>query len=188
MKKTTEELLKTLQKTAEIDSFLLEEDENFKTLPLHLYLDKVFAKSEITRSQCIRNSGLDRTYCYQIFSGQKLPSRDKVLALCFGLTLGFEKTQLLLKSTGYPPLYPRNKRDSILIFALQRKHSILETNELLQDLGYELSSSESEGDHQWKYWDEKIKDVLDWWLGDRGTAGEGYHADFRGDRQGYRDL
>ncbi|MCI8489649.1 MAG: XRE family transcriptional regulator [Lachnospiraceae bacterium] len=138
MKKTTEELLKTLQKTAEIDSFLLEEDENFKTLPLHLYLDKVFAKSEITRSQCIRNSGLDRTYCYQIFSGQKLPSRDKVLALCFGLALGFEKTQLLLKSTGYPPLYPRNKRDSILIFALQRKHSILETNELLQDLGYEL--------------------------------------------------
>lgn len=60
--------------------------------------------------------------------------------------------------------------------------------EHVQNLGYELSCSESPGDHQWKYWDEKIKDVLDWWLGDRGTAGEGYHADFRGDRQGYRDL
>lgn len=40
----------------------------------------------------------------------------------------------------------------------------------VQNLGYELSCSESEGDHQWKYWDEKIKDVLDWWLRDRGSC------------------
>lgn len=138
MKKTTEELLNTLKRTTNIDSFLSEEQENFKTLPLHVYLDRIFAESQISRSRCIQDSGLDRTYCYQIFSGRKLPSRDKVLALCFGLALDFEKTQLLLKSTGYTPLYPRNERDSILIFALQRKISVLETNELLQDLGHSL--------------------------------------------------
>lgn len=36
--------------------------------------------------------------------------------------------------------------------------------EYVKDLGYDLTSSESSGDHQWKYWDEKIKDVLCWWL------------------------
>lgn len=32
-------------------------------------------------------------------------------------------------------------------------------------LGYDLTCAESAGDHQWKYWDERIQDVLRWWLG-----------------------
>lgn len=138
MRKTTEELLNTLKHSVSITSYLSQEQDNLKTLPLHTYLNDIFAEKEISPSQCIRNSGLDRTYCYQIFSGRKLPSRDKVLALCFGLSLDVEDTQLLLKSTGYTQLYPRNERDSIIIFALQRNASILEANELLLDLGYEI--------------------------------------------------
>ena len=138
MKKTTEELLNTLKHSTNINSYLSQEQENFHTLPLHLYLDKMFAEKEVSPSQCIRNSGLDRTYCYQIFSGKKLPSRDKVLALCFGLSLNFEESQLLLKSTGYTQLYARNERDSIIIFALQRNISIMDTNELLLDLEHDL--------------------------------------------------
>lgn len=37
--------------------------------------------------------------------------------------------------------------------------------EHVKKLGYELTSEESSGDHQWKYWDAKIQDVLRWWLG-----------------------
>ena len=32
----------------------------------------------------------------------------------------------------------------------------------LTKLGYELTYEESPGDHQWKYWDEKIQTVLKW--------------------------
>ena len=32
----------------------------------------------------------------------------------------------------------------------------------LKALGYSLAYSESPGDHQWKYWDEQIKNVLAW--------------------------
>lgn len=32
----------------------------------------------------------------------------------------------------------------------------------LQELGYDLTYEESPGDHQWKYWDEKIQRVLEW--------------------------
>lgn len=35
----------------------------------------------------------------------------------------------------------------------------------VQKLGYDLTCGQSEGDHQWKYWDEKIQEVLRWWLG-----------------------
>jgi len=32
----------------------------------------------------------------------------------------------------------------------------------LQNLGFDLTYEESQGDHQWKYWDEKIQTVLNW--------------------------
>ena len=32
----------------------------------------------------------------------------------------------------------------------------------LDELGYDLVYEESSGDHQWKYWDEKIQTVLTW--------------------------
>ena len=32
----------------------------------------------------------------------------------------------------------------------------------LRNLGYDLTYEESPGDHQWKYWDEKIQTVLNW--------------------------
>jgi len=38
----------------------------------------------------------------------------------------------------------------------------------LNALGYNLTYEESPGDHQWKYWDEKIQTVLDWLPLDRG--------------------
>ena len=37
--------------------------------------------------------------------------------------------------------------------------------EHLNNLGFEMTLEESAGDHQWKYWDAKIQDVLRWWLG-----------------------
>lgn len=37
--------------------------------------------------------------------------------------------------------------------------------EHVEKLGYNLTKEESAGDHQWKYWDAKIQDVLRWWLG-----------------------
>ena len=37
--------------------------------------------------------------------------------------------------------------------------------EHVKKLGFDLTCEQSEGDHQWKYWDAKIQDVLRWWLG-----------------------
>ena len=43
---------------------------------------------------------------------------DKLIALCFGMMLDIDETDDLLKYAGYNPLYARNKRDSIIIFAI----------------------------------------------------------------------
>ncbi len=44
-------------------------------------------------------------------------------------------------------------------FLIQGNHNM---RDHLRKLGYSLVYEESPGDHQWKYWDEKIQTILNW--------------------------
>ena len=76
-------------------------------------------------------SELNEIYGYQIFSGKRIPSRDKLISISFGLELSLEETQTLLKYAGFAPLYPKQKRDSLLIWGKNHQFSIYQINELL---------------------------------------------------------
>ncbi len=134
MKKTTDELLNLLNQSNDIKKYLEHQKDNFTDGTLSDYLSQIMTQKSISAGECIRRSGLDRTYCYQIFSGAKQPSRDKLLAICFALQLGDDEVQRLLKAAGYPILYPRIQRDSIILFALKHNYSLPDLNELLSDL------------------------------------------------------
>lgn len=79
MKKSTEELLKTLKHAPDYDSYLKNEQENFTVCPLSDYLSALCAKKNTAPAQCISRSGLDRTYAYQIFPVTKIPPATKCL-------------------------------------------------------------------------------------------------------------
>lgn len=81
---------------------------------------------------------------YKIFGGEKKPSRDKLLAIAFGLGLSDQETQEMLKLSGNRELYPRDERDAVILFALQRSQSILEANELLDDQGLAILDTSRE--------------------------------------------
>lgn len=76
---------------------------------------------------------LPRTYAYQILNGTKNPGRDKILALCIAAGVDYEETQRALALSNMGKLYPRRREDSIIIFALEQKLSVLQTNELLYE-------------------------------------------------------
>ena len=76
---------------------------------------------------------LPRTYAYQILRGPKNPGREKVLALCLAAKMDYEETQRALALADAGKLYSRRKEDSIIIFALEQKLSVLQTNELLYE-------------------------------------------------------
>ena len=138
MKKSTDELLNILRHTPDLNTYFKNEEENISSCSLADYLNRLCVEKNISPAECIKTSNLDRTYAYQIFSGSKTPSRDKVLALWFGFRLSFEEIQSLLKSTGYPILYAKNERDSAIIYVLQRDGALSDLNELLFHLGYDL--------------------------------------------------
>ena len=138
MKKSTTELENILNQAKTFDDYLTSEEDNFSQTPLPELLKELMKKKNMSASELIARSGLDRTYTYQILSGAKHPSREKIEAIAFALSLTLEEVQTLLRHAGYPTLYARNPRDSILIFVLQRHGSLADVNELLFDYGYEI--------------------------------------------------
>ncbi|MDE7360523.1 MAG: helix-turn-helix domain-containing protein [Oscillospiraceae bacterium] len=136
--RSTDELLNEIKQTHEIEKFIKNNSGEFTDKPLHEMLNEIIADRKLKKSEVIKGSGLNRVYAYQILSGKKMPSRDKLIAFCFGLQLDVDETNSLLKSAGLPVLYARNKRDSIIIYAINSGKSVFITNNLLFENKFDI--------------------------------------------------
>ncbi|MDO4332135.1 MAG: helix-turn-helix transcriptional regulator [Eubacteriales bacterium] len=129
--KTTDELNHEIKAATDIEDYLEKNKENMLTHSFPEYLNLLLSEQGLSRADVVRGSLLDRAYVYQIFSGEKIPSRDKLIALAFGLCLSDRQTQRMLRFSGNRELYARDQRDALILFALQRRKKIWEANELL---------------------------------------------------------
>ena len=117
---------------------VVDSDPVFINSTLSEYLNELIESKGVKKADVILQSGLERTYAYQIFSGKKMPARDKLLALAIGMKLTFDEVQNLLKVNGYAQLYPKHKRDNVIIFAFYKGQSMWELNDNLLEMGEEL--------------------------------------------------
>lgn len=129
--KKTEELNHEIKAASDIEDYLKKNKRHLLADSLPEHLNALLSRKRISRADVVRGSLLDRAYVYQIFAGQKAPSRDKLIAIAFGLRLTDAEAQKMLKLSGNRELYARDKRDAVILFALQKKKTIIETNELL---------------------------------------------------------
>ena len=135
--KSTDELLHLLSSVrtpSELQDHIDVLSKEHLSLTLSEYLAEKMQEKHISASELIRTSQIQRNYGYQILNGTRIPSRDKVLALCFALHLELSDTQRALTLAQAGMLYSKNKRDSILIFAIGKNLSVIETNDLLYEL------------------------------------------------------
>lgn len=135
--KTTDELNHEIKSATDIEDFLTNNKEHLLTDSLSGHLNTLLVQKGISRADVVRGSLLDRAYVYQIFSGEKVPSRDKLIAIAFGLRLSDDEAQKMLKLSGNRELYVREERDALILFGLQRRKNIFEINELL--IGHNLT-------------------------------------------------
>ena len=131
--KSTEELINEIKQSRNILDFLERNHEELKLKKLPEYLNEWLKIKNTTKARVIDRSLLNKAYVYQIFQGKKYPSRDKIICLTFGFEMTVEETQTLLKQAGYQELYPRDPRDALLLFAIEKKMNILDANFLLYD-------------------------------------------------------
>jgi hypothetical protein len=85
----------------------------------------------IARKQAIHASQLNQTFAYQIMSGARHASRDKLLQLAFGICLDPDETDDMLEHAGVSPLRPYDRRDVVVAFCLERKVGLVACDELL---------------------------------------------------------
>ena len=144
VKSSTGNLLGRLMKTTDIERFIGMNCENMKLPSFHSYITERCAELGELPERIANRAGIESSYCHQIFKSTRKPSRDKVLQLAFGFGFNFEDTQTLLKIAQHSLLYPKIKRDAVVIFCLNRKRSMIETQTLLQELGLKLLGGECE--------------------------------------------
>ena len=135
MQKTTEELKNELQAARTPQEYFSVNADDLLNLSMKEYLSQLLTEKGLSRAQVISASGLNEIYAYQIFAGQKRPSREKLLCLSLGMALTVTETQRLLRLAGHSELYARIRRDSIILFGIENSLPLLRINELLFDQG-----------------------------------------------------
>lgn len=121
----------------DLNRFLDENRENFNYTSVADSLNQMILKQRISKSALARQSGMSEVYLHQVFSGRRTPSRTRLLCMCFGLQATVEEAQVLLKQCGYAPLYPKNRRDAILLYGLIHQQTLFQINDTLFDEGEE---------------------------------------------------
>ena len=129
--KDTRQLQNELTSSPDLSVFLSENQHHFSKEEFSELLNTMFIKSGLTKAALAKRAGTSEVYLYQLFSGGRSPSRDRALCLCFGLTASFEDTQDLLKHSGLPQLYAKDRRDAIIIYGLSNRMTLMDVNEKL---------------------------------------------------------
>ena len=129
--KNTDTLQQELMSTNNLDRFLTENDASFRDVPLQEAIQRIFDEKGMSKAQLAKQSGISEVYLHQLFSGRRFPSRSRLLCLCFGLGATVDEAQSLLQQARHAPLYSRDRRDAIIIFALSHHVTLFEVNDKL---------------------------------------------------------
>ncbi len=133
--KLTEDLLKQIREL-NIDEF--KKEDNFDKIGIGDYLSNLLTSHDLQPKDIIINLNMDRSYTYQILGGRRNPTRNFLLRIAIFLKLPLDETQRMLSIAQRAQLYPRNRFDAAIIFALEHEMTLEETNALLEEIGEEL--------------------------------------------------
>ena len=138
MTKNTEKIVEELGLCPDFTTFYRENKEYMITDSLSEMLSHLLEEKGLEKSQVIRAAEMSEVYAYQIFSGLRVPERKKLLCIAIAMELSLDEVQTLLKCAGYPALYVKLPFDSIVLYGICKKLSVVQINELLFD--YELET------------------------------------------------
>lgn len=133
----TSTLMRKLHKTKMIDTFLLQQESQFEHETFQECLKKHCKAKNVIAEHVIARAQIDRTYGHQLFNGTRNPSRDKVLQLAIALGLTVDETQHLLRCASKSALYPRIRRDAVIIYAIKEHWNMTDAQEALDQ--YQLT-------------------------------------------------
>lgn len=136
--KSTDELMSVLQNLSIKDiNDIYSEDFLGSVRDFPALMDNIIEKKGLIRKDIFQRADIAWREGYKILRGEvRTANRDKLLRLFFAMELTLKQVQRALALYEMPQLYPRKKRDAVLIIAFNRKqYSLDRVNEKLMILG-----------------------------------------------------
>lgn len=131
-RRKTDELLEELKfKNTDIQEYIENNPDSFIEINLKEFWNDIINNSKMSKSDIINKSDFSYVYFYDVIAGKKIPTSDKIIRLVLAMHLSLEQCQTALRYCGKSQLYPRIKRDSLLIFAITHGYTVFQTQELL---------------------------------------------------------
>ncbi len=136
MAKTTTELLKELKRqSCSLPDYLSNHKETFIVEDIKDFWEDIINKKNYSKSNIINKSDFSYCYFYDVINGRKIPTKDKIVRLALAMKMTVDECQQALKISGRSALYPKVRRDSILIYAIEKKVTITQCNTMLAQHG-----------------------------------------------------
>lgn len=135
MSQITQDLLEELKNTLDIEAFFDKHHSLFIDTSTSDYLNELLNIKGLSLASIATSSGVGE-YVYKIFGGQRKASRDILISISLGMRLNTEETQLLLRVSKFAILDARDKRDSIIIYAISHFMSPFEADDMLEKHGF----------------------------------------------------
>lgn len=133
IKKPTNEVMDEILKSNSIEEYIKENEEVFIDKTISEHLNEYINKNNLVKSHIIKDAEISEIFGFQILSGTRNPSRNTLLSLCIAMKMTIDEVQSTLKIAGFATLYPKNKRDSIIIKSISNGNSVFETNNALYE-------------------------------------------------------
>ena len=128
---STNDLRCGLIQEADLKSYLAQNQDAFSEQSIAQTLNELYRDTEISKAALARQAGMSEVYLHQVFSGRRMPSRDRLLCLCISMGADLEQTQKILRQAAYGYLYPRHKRDAIICHGIVHHTPLTQINDNL---------------------------------------------------------
>ena len=102
-----------------------------------VYMDSIIKRKGLKRQDIFQKADIPQKYGYKLLSGEShTKDRDKLLRIFFAMNMTLKEVRRALELYGMPVLYPKKKRDALLIIAFNRGiSSVDEVNKILTENG-----------------------------------------------------
>lgn len=131
LEKNTSDLQQELLSKPNLDRILSENAASFQQESATTLLNRLYERTGLSKITLAKRSGMSEIYLHQIFGGQRTPSRDRLLSLCCAMDATLEETQEVLKRSSLARLYPKNRRDAIILHGIAHSTPLMEINDIL---------------------------------------------------------
>jgi hypothetical protein len=138
-KDSTTNLLNILKDAGKEDIVAFRREHLMNDSSFPAYMDTLISLRQLKRQDIFQKADLPQKYGYKLLTGEThTTDRDKLLRIFIAMGLNLKETQRALTLNGLAPLYAKNKRDVVIIIALNKSISSVDTvNEWLSENGEE---------------------------------------------------